>query len=216
MPEDMAAVRIHRTRILPLDHQQVAGPPRTTTARAIVDAAGWAESDDEARMIVAAACQQRRVQADELHAVLSIWPRIRRHRLIDMTINDVAGGAESLAELDFTALCRRYRLPLPDQQQRRTDTAGRRRFVDAYWAEQHLHVEVDGAHHMDVRHWAADMLRQNQIWIDGDRILRFPAALLRSDPATVVAQLRAALEPGTGTVPSGGSPARGRSPRCRD
>jgi very-short-patch-repair endonuclease len=193
MPDDMAPVRVRRTIVLPPSHQQAASPPRTTTARAVVDAAGWAENDDEARTIIAAACQQRRVQPAELRAVLNLLPGIRRHRLIAATINDVAGGAESLAEIDFMNLCRRHRLPCPSRQQRRTDAEGRRRFLDAYWAEQRLHVEVDGSHHMDVRHWAADMLRQNLIWIGGDRILRFPAWLLRADPAVVVAQLRAAL-----------------------
>jgi very-short-patch-repair endonuclease len=52
---------------------------------------------------------------------------------------------------------------------------------------------VDGAHHMDARQWAADMRRQNDVWIAGDRILRFAAFDLRSRPETVVAQLTAAL-----------------------
>jgi hypothetical protein len=46
---------------------------------------------------------------------------------------------------------------------------------------------------MDARHWAADMLRQNQVWIAGDRVLRFPAWLIRARPAEVADQLRAAL-----------------------
>ena len=124
-----------------------------------------------------------------------MFPRIRRHRLIATTICDVEGGSESLSEIDFARLCRQYRLPRPDQQRRRADADGRIRFIDAYWPQWRLQVEVDGAHHMDVQHWAADMLRQNQIWLDGDRILRFPAWLVRSDPATVATQLRAALNP---------------------
>jgi very-short-patch-repair endonuclease len=81
----------------------------------------------------------------------------------------------------------------PDLQERRTDAAGRVRYLDAYWREWRLHVEVDGAHHMDVSEWAADMRRQNDVWIAGDRILRFPAWLLRRRPGEVAAQLRAAL-----------------------
>jgi hypothetical protein len=50
-------------------------------------------------------------------------------------------------------------------------------------------VEIDGAHHMDVRRWADDMLRQNQVWIAGDRILRFPAWLVRAEPAVRAADL---------------------------
>ncbi|MGW0436127.1 hypothetical protein ACWDV4_26715 [Micromonospora sp. NPDC003197] len=53
---------------------------------------------------------------------------------------------------------------------------------------------MDGAHHLEVRHWAADLRRQNELWIAGDRILRFTAFDVRRRPEYVVAQLRAALE----------------------
>ena len=165
-------------------------------ARSVIDAAAWSSSDREALSIVAASCQQGRVGPEELRDVLAMFPRIRRRPLIRTLVADIEGGAGALSELDLLALCRRHRLPLPDLQRRRTDASGRLRFIDAYWPEHRLQVEIDGAHHMDVRQWAADMLRQNQIWIEGDRILRFPAWLLRTDPSTVVAQLRAALSAG--------------------
>jgi hypothetical protein len=47
---------------------------------------------------------------------------------------------------------------------------------------------------MDARQWAADLRRQNDVWIAGDRILRFAAFDLRTRPDAVAAQLRAALE----------------------
>jgi hypothetical protein len=46
---------------------------------------------------------------------------------------------------------------------------------------------------MDVRQWAEDMRRQNDIWVAGDRILRFLAWLVRSRPDEVAASVRAAL-----------------------
>jgi len=194
LPPDIPPVQVYRTRVLPARHLQVGKPPRTTAARSVVDAAAWARSDDEARSTIASACQQRRVDPAELRDVLAMFPRIRRHRLIATTIADIEGGSESLAEIDFVRLCQAYGLPRPDQQRRRADADGRIRYIDAYWPEWRLQVEVDGAHHLQVRHWAADMLRQNQIWLSGDRILRFPAWLVRSDPATVAAQLRTALD----------------------
>jgi len=195
LPSAVPAVQVYRTTVLPEGHVQIDRPPRTTIARSVVDAAAWARSDDEARSTVVAACQQRRVDPARLREVLTIFPRIRRHRLIAATISDVEGGSESLSEIDLVRLCQTYRLPRPDQQRRRVDADGRIRYVDAYWPRWRLQVEVDGAHHMDAQHWAADMLRQNQIWLAGDRILRFPAWLIRSDPTTVAAQLRAALNP---------------------
>ncbi|WP_242624710.1 endonuclease domain-containing protein [Krasilnikovia cinnamomea] len=192
LPLDMPGVRVHRSTLL-TPGTRLGRPPRTTVARAVVDAASWARTDDEARVVLAAACQQRRVLPSQLHEVVAAHPRSPRRALIRATISDLDGGAQALSELDFVALCRRYGLPSPDLQQHRTDARGRHRYLDAYWRQWRLHVEVDGAHHMDVRHWAADMLRQNEVWISGDRILRFPSWLLRGRPDEVAAQIRAAL-----------------------
>jgi very-short-patch-repair endonuclease len=189
----MPAVVVHRTTLLPTAHVQPARPARTTTARAVVDAAGWARCVEEAQLALAAACQQRRVLPAELAAVLDVLPRAPRRALIRRTLSDIAGGAQALSELDLLALCRRHRLPEPDLQEPRTDRTGRTRWLDAYWREWRLHVEVDGAHHMDVRHWADDMRRQNDVWTSGDRILRFPAWLVRAHPDEVAESLRRAL-----------------------
>lgn len=202
MTPDMAPVRVRRTALLPDHHRQAGRPPRTTVARAVIDGAAWARTDREARDLIARAHQQGRTTIEELRSVLDEFPRIHRHRLITTTIDDAAGGAGALSEVDLLALCREYRIPPPHLQSTRTDATGRRRFVDAHWPDARLLVEVDGSHHMRVEHWTADMLRQNQIWLTGDRILRFPAALLRSDPATVAAQIRAALNPTPDEPPS--------------
>jgi very-short-patch-repair endonuclease len=193
LPVDMTAVVLHRTSVLPETHIQLGRPSRTTLARALVDAAAWARTAEEAQAVLAAGCQQRRVLPAELAAVVDILPRVRRRELIRQTIADIEGGAQALSEIDFMALCRRHRLPLPDLQERRTDAAGRIRYLDAYWREFGLHVEIDGAHHMDVRHWAADMRRQNDVWIAGERILRFPAWMVRTRPQEVADAVRAAL-----------------------
>lgn len=195
LPPDMPTVRLHRSSVLPPEHRQVGRPPRTTVARSVVDAASWAPSERAAQLVLAAACQQRRVTPGEILAVLSVLSRVRRRAFLQRTVTDLAGGASALSEIDLLALCRRADLPLPDLQQRRRDADGRYRYVDAYWRERRLHVEVDGAHHMEAAEWSLDMLRQNSIWIAGDRILRFPAWLLRTDPDKVATQLRAALTP---------------------
>ena len=195
LPLGYPAVRVRRTRNLPDEHVQLGRPTRTTMARSLVDAAGWCRGDDEAQQIVAAGCQQRLVTPGEIVKMLAALPNSRRRGLVMETARYAEGGATALSEIDFVKLCRRYGLPAPDLQERRTDASGRNRYVDAYWRRWRLQVEVevDGAHHVDVRHWAADMRRQNEIWIAGDRILRFPAWLVRRRPAEVAAQLRAAL-----------------------
>ncbi|GAB3806717.1 endonuclease domain-containing protein [Micromonospora zhanjiangensis] len=193
LPLGLPPVRVRRTRQLPESDRQAGRPSRTTMARSLVDAAQWARTDDEAQSILAAGCQQRRVTPAEIDAVVERMPNVKRHRLIRHTLADIAGGAEALSEIDFVRLCRRNRLPVPDLQERRVDAGGRTRYLDARWRRWRLHVEIDGAHHMEARYWAADLRRQNEIWIAGDRILRFTAFDVRHHPDDVVAQLRAAL-----------------------
>jgi very-short-patch-repair endonuclease len=187
-------VIVHRSAVLEDDDLMRRGkPPRTTVARSLVDAAQWAHDSRTALAIVSAGIQQRLVTPVDLLKVLGRLTRARRRELILGAVKDASGGAESLAEIDFIRLCRRYRLPLPDQQVPRTDSAGRRRYLDAYWRRWRLHVEIDGAHHTDVSNWWDDMQRQNQLWVAGDRLLRFPAWVVRQRPAEVVAQIAAAL-----------------------
>ncbi|MGY0007187.1 DUF559 domain-containing protein, partial [Micromonospora sp. I033] len=189
------AVRAHRTSHLPdRDVLPLGQPPRTAAPRSIIDAAQWAPDDGQARAIVAAAFQQRLVSGDDLREVVDRMPRLRRRRLILAAAADAAGGAHSLAELDLLSLARRAGLPEPTRQKVRRDAAGRRRYLDAYFEEWRVHVEVDGGQHLDPAHAWADMRRQNDLWVEGDRILRFPSWALRADPETVVAQLRTALQ----------------------
>ncbi|GAA4674373.1 hypothetical protein Prum_031140 [Phytohabitans rumicis] len=194
LPLGLPAVRVRRTRSLPDADVQRGRPDRTTMARSVVDAAQWAQTAEEAQSVLAAACQQGRANPAEIREVLIRLPKARRRELVRTTVGDIEGGATALSEIDLVKLCRAHRLPLPDLQERRTDASGRVRYLDAYWKQWRLHVEVDGAHHMDVRHWAADMRRQNDVWIAGDRILRFAAFDIRHRPTVVVAQIRAALE----------------------
>jgi hypothetical protein len=187
-------VVVHRTRFLPGQHVHTRGrPPSTMPGRSLVDAAQWATSDDRARAIVAAGFQQRLVGGDEILRVLDGMPRVRRHALIRATAEDARTGSHSIAEVDFLRLCRRAGLPAPTRQSVRRDPAGRRRYRDAYFEPWGVHVEIDGGQHLEVRAWWADMRRQNELWIGGDRVLRFPAWAVRERPADVTEQVRAAL-----------------------
>jgi hypothetical protein len=188
-----AGVAVHRTRTLPRRDYHDGLPPCTAAARSVVDAASWAPSDDRARAIVAAAFQQRMVTFDQVNAVISDRSQILRRGLIAAAARDAAGGSESISELDFLDLCRSGRLPLPTRQSVVVDVAGRRRKRDAFFEQWRVHVEIDGSQHMDVVEWWADMQRQNDMWTNGDRVLRFPAWAIRHEPERVIAQIRAAL-----------------------
>ena len=105
-------------------------------------------------------------------------------------------GAHALSEIDFARLCRRHRLPAPDQQAIRTEPSGRRRYLDAKWRRRdgrQLVAEVDGGLHLYVRRWWDDQLRQNEVMLSHSLVLRFPSVVIRTDEEVVADQLRRGL-----------------------
>jgi len=191
---EMPIVVAHRTTTLPDKDIVLKGlPPRTTMARSLVDAAQWASSDDEARAVVAAGCRQRLTSPAEIFAVLDRMRRASRRPVVLETIGYAASGATALSEINFNKLCRTYRLPVPDHQVPRVDRGGRQRYLDAYWRKYRIHAEVDGGYHNDPEAYWADMFRQNGLWIEGEKVLRFPAWAIVRRPSDVAGQLRDAL-----------------------
>ncbi len=186
---------VHRSRAFdPADIHPVRQPPRTRTPRSILDAAAWMRTENGARAVLAAGVQQRLVRAGDLAAELARLNARPRQALIRSTIADIAGGAQALSELDFCQLTRRYRLPEPSRQVLRRDSAGRTRWLDAYWEHARLVAEVDGLWHMDAAAWWADMRRDNDLTVSGYRVLRFPAFAMREQPKVVAAQIARALQ----------------------
>jgi very-short-patch-repair endonuclease len=187
-------VVVHRTRDLPPgDVIAWSSPPATTPGRSVVDAAQWARSDNEARLIIAASFQQRLVQLPDIDPVVERMVNAKRRSLTIRTAWDCTGGSESLGELDLLNLCRRAGLPLPTRQVRRRDRFGRQRYLDAVFAEWMVAIEVDGGQHAWVRQAWDDACRQNDLELAGYTVLRYPVFIVREQPEIVVADLRQAL-----------------------
>jgi very-short-patch-repair endonuclease len=187
-------VVVHRTRRMTPDEVNPLGtPPHTTAARSLVDAAQWAASDQRAWAIIAAGYQQRLVLAGEIEGILARLTHARRRRLILEAAAEASGGAHSLPEAHLLRYLRRARLPLPRLQVRREDASGAVRYLDGYYERWGVHLEVDGGQHLEASAYWQDMRRQNELWITGDRVLRFPSWAIRHQPAEVVRQVRAAL-----------------------
>jgi very-short-patch-repair endonuclease len=55
-------------------------------------------------------------------------------------------------------------------------------------------VEVDGIHHLGARQVVSDALRQNDVTLAGDLVLRLPLLGLRAEPDAFFAQISNALE----------------------
>ncbi|KNX36069.1 hypothetical protein [Luteipulveratus halotolerans] len=169
-----------------------AGLPRARPAPAALRAASWARSERQAATLIAMTAQQRLASRSQLLAAWEALGRCRRRSFIGTVVRDVCAGAQSLGELDFAALCRRYRLPTPERQVV-VEAAGSRYYLDVRWRDHSLVVEVDGAHHTLGMSVVDDALRQNVVMLGGDRVLRIPVLGLRVQEAEFMAQVAAGL-----------------------
>jgi very-short-patch-repair endonuclease len=193
---DSGRVVVHRVSRLEAWRHPARSPSALHVPAAVLHAAGWASSDRAAEWRVAAAVQQRLTTAARLSELLQDMPRLRRRALVRAVLADVEQGAHAHSELDFLRLLRRTGLPGPDRLQRPCRSNGKR-YVDAWWERQRVGVELDGAHHRDVRTWAEDTMRSNALLVaerhERVLLLRFTTGNLRHDRSEVVRQLRAAL-----------------------
>jgi very-short-patch-repair endonuclease len=185
----------HRTnRLREPDVHRLGSPPCTMPERSTVDAAAWARSDREAILIVTTAFQRQLLTLESLRRVLDRMQTVKRRPVILRAALDAEGASHSMAEAEYLRLNRAQRLPEPSRQHRRLVDGGRPRYLDIYYERFRVHVEIDGAQHRDVQTAWDDMRRQNEVWIAGDRVLRFPGWLIRTRPEEVFSQVRAALK----------------------
>lgn len=197
IPRGAPAVRrpgllVRQTRRLREDDVIQLGLPRVRPEIAAVRAALWAVSDRQAATVMAMAVQQRLTTAEAIGRALLDIKRHRRRKFLERVVLDLLGGSQSMGEIDFARLCRVYGLPRPDRQSIRTTSKGRV-YLDVYWHRYHLVVEVDGIHHVKVPAVVADALRQNDISLEADVVLRVPLLGLRVAEAEFMRQIRQGL-----------------------
>lgn len=165
------------------------GIPRTKRPVAAVRGALWARSDKQAALLLTMSVQQGLVRPDDLaHELLRI-KKAGRRLLLHAVVNDLLDGARSLGELGIGRELRRRGLPAPSRQVLRRDSRGRY-YLDLYWPDCGLVVEIDGIHHAWAENVVGDALRQNSLTLHGDTVLRLPllpatgaGRLLRPDRA---------------------------------
>lgn len=189
----LPGVHVHESRRFDEgDIRSFNGMPRTSSPRSAIDAAAWQPWPRFACGLLAATVQQRVCSPHQLEAALAEAGRVRHKAHMQLALKDIAGGAESLGELDVADLCRRYRLAQPTRQRRRRDASGRWRYLDCEWESPDgtvVILEIDGSHHLSVEHWEADMKRERGVVISGQRVLRATVGEVRLETAAVVADL---------------------------
>jgi hypothetical protein len=191
--EPVEGVRFFRSR-RPFELLRAARPgiPRAQLEPA---ALLWAAYDAPVRAahgVLAACVQQRLTTAERLLTWVEELQPLRRARSFKRTLDDVAGGAHSGAELDVRRLCRRFGLRPPDRQRARLDRSGKRRWTDCEWDLPDgttLVLEVDGAFHREVMEWSADAKRSRGITTRQRIVVRCTAFELRHEMDEVARDL---------------------------
>ena len=185
----LGGVRRHQRRTMP--PLRAVGIPRADVPSAAVSGAAWAVSDRQAVLILCLVLQQRLTTAERL---LAAWNASTtrmapsRRALLRITMRDLCDGAHSLGALDFAGLRREYGLPEPSRQAVRTLPDGRI-YLDVAWEDIGLVVEIDGGHHAMALNVVDDALRQNEVVLREERVLRVPVLGLRLVPDDFMGQV---------------------------
>jgi very-short-patch-repair endonuclease len=105
----------------------------------------------------------------------------------------MAGGAQSMGEVDVERMCRAHALESPDRQVRRRDAAGAWRYTDCEWELDNgrlVILEVDGGFHMEVERGQAEIARARALASPDRIIVRCTTAELRDNATAVADDLR--------------------------
>ncbi len=183
---------IRQTRRWDAADSAPSGIPRTRPEVAAVRGFLWAGTDREATYLLTLTVQQGLAPVDAIgHEALRVL-KDKRRGLLHVVVSDLLDGARSLGELDVGRELRRRGLPPPQRQVPRRDKRGRY-YLDLYWPQWHLVVEIDGIHHTWAENVVGDALRQNSLAIAGDTVLRIPLLGLRLNPDEFFGQIEEAL-----------------------
>lgn len=193
VPAPVAGLRFVRTR-RDTDGLRARGatPPRVRIEPAVLMFAAAEPSARTAQGVLAAVVQQRLTEPGALREWLERLAPLRRPKMLRQALADIAGGAQSVAEIDVRRFCRRHRFALPARQVKRLDATGRLRYTDCEWQlpdGRTMVLEVDGAFHMDVEHWEHDMARERALTAPGRVVMRCTARELREDDGDLARDL---------------------------
>lgn len=186
--------RPYRTWLQPV----AAGPPRLPVEHAALLCAERDRSLRRAIGLLAACVQQGLTTADRLLLTTTRIRKLRHGEPFALALGDIAGGAQSFAEIDLGRLCAEAGLEAPVRQAVRRDQDGRRRYLDAEWVLDDGRVvvlEVDGSFHLRVDHWWRDMRRERAVVLSTSTVLRCASVELRLEPLSVTDDLRRAGVP---------------------
>jgi hypothetical protein len=199
---DAGFVRLHRTNRMPGRVWQL-GPVRyVPPTRAVADTVRDMSSLRDVRAVVADAVQRRACQLRDLAQELAKGPR-PGSALFREALADVAEGIRSTAEADLKDLLVKARIPMPLFNPELYGPDGT--FIarpDAWWPGLGIAIEVDSREwHLSPQDHADTLARGRRMARYQIVVLRFTPRQLRDERATVIKDIRAALEGARGRTP---------------
>lgn len=186
----LPGVRLHRPRTASPSASPVL--PAVSIEAATLNAAQWAVSDRQAALLLVLPVQQRLTTGHRLVAEWSSRRRTGRVSFISSILRDVTGGAEALGELDFARMCREHGVPEPTRQVVRRGHKGRI-YLDVEWEDHRAGVEIDGGHHGIGLKRVDDALRDNELVIAENPVLRIPVVGLHTHTDAFMGQVKRLL-----------------------
>jgi hypothetical protein len=191
--EPVPGVRFFRSRrSFELLRSPRSGIPRAQLEPALLLWGGYDAPLRAAHGALAAAVQQRLTTPERLLTWIETLCPLRRARGFRSTVGDLAGGAQSGAEIEVRRVCRRFGIRPPHRQRRRIDRAGKVRWTDCEWDLADgtvLVLEVDGSFHLEVMQWNADLKRARSLTTRGRILVRCSAFEVRHEPEDLARDL---------------------------
>lgn len=163
-------------------------------ARAVADTALLYRTFRPVRALVTAAAQQGLCTPEELRNELATGPR-NASAFLHRALQDVFGGAASIAEAELADLMRRAGLPGFELNVSILDHTGRLvATADVLWRTLRAVLEVDSRkHHFLEPQWDGTMKRHNKLTRHTLAVTHYPPKDLRARPTEIARELEAWL-----------------------
>jgi very-short-patch-repair endonuclease len=186
-------VRIHASTRMP-EETFAVGPRRLAPlARAVGDTARTLSKLADVRALVAAVVQQKKCTPGMLAAELENGP-VQGSALLRIAVGDVFAGTRSNPEADLKDLLVRAKLPMPEFN---AQLFADQEFIgspDAWWQHAGVAGEVDSSeYHLSPEDHERTLARDRRMRKYGINVLHFTPRQIRTEPAEVIATIKAAL-----------------------
>jgi very-short-patch-repair endonuclease len=172
-PVSASGLVVHHSARLPSARHPARLPPQTTLEDTVLDLAARADTAEAAVAWPIAACQRRLTTAARIVSALDERGRIRWRRDLTEAVTEARAGVHSPLELRYLRQVeRKHRLPGGIRQAPVLQGA-RRQYLDVWYADYGVIVELDGLAAHPARSRQDDARRDNAHALAGRQTLRY-------------------------------------------